>query len=112
MVKASILQICTKQCKNTEHEACHGSWEGFGFEISCNCICHSNKKRLLESEFPRINNVEKFNSSCGQNENIILTYYNNFQIKEKLEQRVVRPRCSNTSSHNQSLQQHGVLLDD
>lgn len=48
MAKASILQICSKQCRNNEHEACHGAWEGFGFEIGCDCICHSNKNRILE----------------------------------------------------------------
>ena len=68
MAKASIFQICSKQCRNNEHGACHGSWEGFGFEVSCDCICHSNKNRMLESVFPRINKVEKFNPHCGESE--------------------------------------------
>jgi hypothetical protein len=41
-----------------------------------------------------------------------LTHHTSSLIKEKLEQQVVEPACSNTSSQNQSSQQHGVLLDD
>jgi hypothetical protein len=111
MVKASILQICTKQCRNTEHEMCHRSWEGFGFKISCNCICHSNKNRMFESESPRINNIENFNH-YSEYENTKLTRHASSRIKEKLERQVVEPVCSNASIHYQPIQQHGVLLDD
>jgi hypothetical protein len=48
MIEARILQFVSKQCRSDKHRACHRSWEGFGFEIICDCKCHSNKNRILE----------------------------------------------------------------
>jgi len=32
-----------KHCRAKLHSICPGQWAGFGFEIYCNCSCHTKK---------------------------------------------------------------------
>jgi hypothetical protein len=41
-----LLEFSSKFCKINNHKQCSGQWEGFGFQIVCNCECHDKKKVL------------------------------------------------------------------
>ena len=90
----TILQFTSKDCKNEVHSKCHSSWTGLGFNIICGCICHGQK-----SQASIIKNKTCTGLSNGKN-----------REKTVLEQQVARPACSNTSSQNQSVQQHEVAI--
>jgi hypothetical protein len=45
----SIVEFRSRDCKNNNHQNCAGSWNGFGFEVYCSCICHHKKGEVLES---------------------------------------------------------------
>jgi hypothetical protein len=49
LTKEKILEFCSKYCKNNIHSQCHAIWNGLGFEVICNCVCHV-KKMLDEGE--------------------------------------------------------------
>jgi hypothetical protein len=70
MVEARILQFVSKQYRSEEHGACNRSWEGF--KIICDCICHSNKNRMLaQVEGPRTSIViesSHINQNGGQHD--------------------------------------------
>lgn len=36
------MEFSSKLCKINNHKQCPGQWEGFGFQIFCNCDCHRN----------------------------------------------------------------------
>ena len=42
-----------KECKNRNHFLCNHQWEGFGFQIVCNCECH---RKLVLGKDVRFNN--------------------------------------------------------
>ena len=46
MREHELLEFCSKHCKNNHHNLCSCQWEGFGFQIVCNCECHDKKKVL------------------------------------------------------------------
>ena len=49
MNKTNLVEFLSKQCKNKEHIACCGLWEGLGFEIICNCKCgHGQNGQALD----------------------------------------------------------------
>ena len=37
------LDFISKECRNKNHLLCSHQWEGFGFQIVCNCSCHTQK---------------------------------------------------------------------
>jgi hypothetical protein len=47
LIEPRILPFISRQCKCNEHRSCDGTWEGFGFEIICDCVCHGNKNVML-----------------------------------------------------------------
>lgn len=96
MNENTILQFTSKDCKNEVHSKCHSSWTGLGFNIICGCVCHGQKPAASI-----IKNKKCSGLSTGKNKG-----------KTTLEQRVARPARSNTLSQNQSLQQHGMPLND
>jgi hypothetical protein len=50
------LDFISKECKNKNHFLCKYQWEGFGFQIVCNCECH--KKQVL-------GRVENLSNTCN-----------------------------------------------
>ncbi len=42
MRQANLVEFVSKQCKKEEHIKCCGLWEGLGFKVLCDCICHRN----------------------------------------------------------------------
>ena len=48
------LSFTSKECKNKNHFLCQCEWEGFGFQIFCNCECH--KKLVLDIAILNDNN--------------------------------------------------------
>ena len=64
MDKTSTLQFLSKQCKNKEHIACCGLWEGLGFEIICSCKCHVSKKGVVLDEAPQSAANTLFQNVC------------------------------------------------
>lgn len=53
------LSFTSKECKNKNHFLCEYEWEGFGFQIFCNCECH--RKLVLDKA------ILKHDSSDGNN---------------------------------------------
>ena len=49
MSKEELLEFCSKYCKSNIHTQCHAIWNGFGFEVICNCNCHKkyNEKNIV-----------------------------------------------------------------
>lgn len=41
------ISFKSKECKYRNHFLCEYQWEGFGFQIFCNCDCH---RKLLGIE--------------------------------------------------------------
>ena len=37
------LDFFGKECKNNYHNQCSGQWQGLGFQVTCNCECHTKK---------------------------------------------------------------------
>ena len=52
MTPGNLLQFISQYCKNKDHNGCCGLWEGLGFKVLCNCICHRNNSILEEEEVP------------------------------------------------------------
>jgi hypothetical protein len=42
-----IIDFKSNCCKNDKHQNCDGRWQGFGFDIHCNCVCHNKKQGAL-----------------------------------------------------------------
>ena len=40
------LDFFGKECKNNYHNQCSGQWQGLGFQVTCNCECHTKKTEL------------------------------------------------------------------
>jgi hypothetical protein len=58
---SAAIDFLSKQCKNNEHIACCGLWEGLGFKVLCDCKCHKKKEQqqaLAEVVGPETNAVE------------------------------------------------------
>ena len=36
------IEFLSKDCKSQNHFSCSHQWEGFGFNVICNCECHRN----------------------------------------------------------------------
>ena len=53
------FDFISKECKNKNHFLCKHQWEGFGFQIFCNCECH--RKLVLDKA------ILKNDSSDGYN---------------------------------------------
>jgi hypothetical protein len=34
------LDFVNRECKDSSHDKCHGSWQGLGYEVICSCVCH------------------------------------------------------------------------
>ena len=54
------LDFISKECRNKNHLLCSHKWEGFGFQIVCNCSCH-NKKLVLGREMLYHDNSDENN---------------------------------------------------
>ena len=54
------LDFISKDCKKENHFLCRHQWEGFGFQIVCNCECH--KKQVL-------GRVENLSNTCNSPKN-------------------------------------------
>ena len=50
MREQELIEFCSNSCKNNCHNLCSRQWEGFGFQIVCNCTCHDKKKVLGRDE--------------------------------------------------------------
>jgi hypothetical protein len=46
----TAIDFLSKQCKNNEHIACCGLWEGLGFKVLCDCKCHRKKEQQALAE--------------------------------------------------------------
>ncbi len=44
------LDFLSKECKNNNHGNCNEKWGGLGFQVTCICACHHNKKINKVSE--------------------------------------------------------------
>ena len=53
------LDFISKECKNKNQFSCKYQWEGYGFQIFCNCECH--RKLVLDKA------ILKNDSSDGYN---------------------------------------------
>jgi len=48
-----IIEFRNKHCKNNNHQNCQSKWNGFGFDVVCNCECHLIKKEKVLDETPQ-----------------------------------------------------------
>jgi len=56
MVSTIVIDsFLSRECKSSLHQDCHGKWYGLGFEVSCSCNCHLNKKALEVAPNPATN---------------------------------------------------------
>jgi hypothetical protein len=60
------IDFISKDCKNKNHFICSHQWEGFGFQIICNCECH--KKLVLGRIESLPNTFNSPNKSDGEYE--------------------------------------------
>jgi hypothetical protein len=49
MNKVILIDFTSGDCKNSAHDECHGSWQGFGYEVICICGCHNRKGSASKS---------------------------------------------------------------
>jgi hypothetical protein len=72
LIEPRILPFISRQCKFDEHRSCDMTWEGFGFEIVCDCVCHGNKDRMLAQVHGRRTSMviesSHINHNGGQND--------------------------------------------
>ena len=47
MNETNLVEFLSKQCKNKVHIECCGLWEGLGFEVLCECMCHTNNSVIV-----------------------------------------------------------------
>ena len=60
MSNYNLLEFSSKFCKKNNHNQCPGQWEGFGFQVYCNCECHRKlvlDKAILKNESSNENNA-------------------------------------------------------
>lgn len=50
-----LIDFKSKQCRENQHTVCSNKWNGFGFEVVCNCSCH--KKELMLDESCSLSNI-------------------------------------------------------
>ena len=51
------LDFINKECKNKNHFLCKHQWEGFGFQIVCNCECHKKLVLGRDESLPNTINI-------------------------------------------------------
>jgi hypothetical protein len=71
--KNTLVNFISRYCKQGEHQNCDGWWQGFGFEIVCDCKCAHNKKRwtLAEVWAPKTNAIHEIPSSSKTSKEVI-----------------------------------------
>lgn len=42
-----LIEILNKECKNLNHNCCHGCWESSDVEVWCNCACHLHYDKMF-----------------------------------------------------------------
>ena len=60
-----LIDFKSKQCKDDQHSICSNKWNGFGFEVICNCSCHKKGEVLDEGKSP--SNITKLPSIRSSN---------------------------------------------
>jgi len=65
MIEEKLIEFCSKHCKSNIHSQCHEVWNGFGFEVICNCSCHKKGEMLDEGKSP--SNITKLPSIRSSN---------------------------------------------
>jgi hypothetical protein len=48
LITSTIIDFNSRECKGGFHYNCHGTWQGMGFEIICDCKCHKKNSEALE----------------------------------------------------------------
>ena len=56
----------SKECKKEKHFVCSHRWEGFGFEVSCNCECYRKQSSGKNIIHPDISNENTITTEYGQ----------------------------------------------
>jgi hypothetical protein len=41
MIDNTVLRITSRDCKNEIHSKCQSGWTGLGFDVVCECKCHT-----------------------------------------------------------------------
>jgi len=52
MTAENLLQFISQYCKKKDHRRCCGLWEGLGFKVLCNCVCHRINSIQEKEEVP------------------------------------------------------------
>lgn len=49
-MKVCLIDFTSRDCKDSSHNLCHGSWQGLGYEVICNCFCHKKSNTSYQEK--------------------------------------------------------------